>query len=297
MPELPEVETIVRGLRPLHGQGRILGLPYVAPHLLAGLPPERQKRLVGLEIRDIQRRGKLVIMALPEAECLVIHLRMTGRLGSVHLDQLPKMQADQNSGRQPMQQPDQRLGPHTHLLLDTMDRHQATRRLFFQDQRKFGTCRHFIASELATWPFYASLGPEPLELTVNDFAALLKGRKSAIKAVLLNQRIIAGIGNIYADESLYRAGIHPAASAASLSQNRLKKLGLALQDVLREAIAAGGSSIRDYRTASGLIGTFQESFNVYGRKHQSCPGCGHPLQTARVAGRTSCFCARCQRGG
>ena len=181
-------------------------------------------------------------------------------------------------------------GAHVHLLIN-LDNHST---LYFQDQRKFGTCRHFTEQELNAWPFYNRMGPEPLSMEEEEFLGRLEGRRGRIKALLLNQEVIAGIGNIYADESLFRAAIHPAAPAVALSRPRITKLFHALQDVLREAITAGGSSIRDYRTAAGLVGTFQNAFQVYGRKNQPCLHCAESLRTTKVVGRTTCYCPTCQ---
>lgn len=274
MPELPEVETIAQGLLPRLSGRSVIGVPYIASHLAIGeihrfgapvLPG-----IIGKTIHGVSRRGKLLFLELPRRDVLVFHLRMTGRLGLAP------------SGRPP--------GPHVHLLLDLND----GTTLFFQDQRKFGTCGLFSDQQLSQWPFYSNLGPEPLELSPTDFTQRLAGKSGRIKAVLLDQRVIAGIGNIYADESLFRAGIHPATPATLLGPDQLQRLLTSIQDVLDEAITAGGSSIRDYRTAAGLVGTFQNIFQVYGRKGLPCLHCKTPLQTSKIAGRTTCFCPTCQ---
>ncbi|TVQ96570.1 MAG: bifunctional DNA-formamidopyrimidine glycosylase/DNA-(apurinic or apyrimidinic site) lyase [Desulfovibrionales bacterium] len=277
MPELPEVETIARGLRPMLTGRCVVNIPHLAAHLAAHLapvaPPAGQSilhTLVGREIHGVSRRGKLLFLELAQDEILAFHLRMTGRLGLAPIGMPP--------------------GPHVHLLLD-LDNGSS---LYFQDQRKFGTCALFTPDQLAGWPFFHDLGPEPLGLTPEQFARQIAGKTSRIKALLLDQRIIAGIGNIYADESLFRSRIHPATPANQLTRRHRYQLLAAIQSVLQEAIAAGGSSIRDYRTAAGLVGTFQDTFEVYGRKGLPCKRCNRPLQTTKVAGRTTCFCPSCQ---
>jgi formamidopyrimidine-DNA glycosylase len=273
VPELPEVETIARGLRPVLVGRVIIGVSILGPHLVPNLKENFQQKLTGKRILDVHRRGKILIIELDNMHRLAFHLRMTGRLGLMPLGEKPE-------------KPEK----HIHLLLALDDQTS----LFFQDKRKFGTCGLFAAGELETWLFYASLGPEPLALDKDDFAARLTEKKGQIKGLLLDQRCIAGIGNIYADESLFRAGIHPATTADKLTLEQMYKLHAAVQDVLTEAIAGGGSSIRDYRTAAGLVGSFQETFQVYGRKSLPCPRCDSLIQTTKVAGRTSSFCPHCQ---
>ncbi|GAB6061084.1 bifunctional DNA-formamidopyrimidine glycosylase/DNA-(apurinic or apyrimidinic site) lyase [Desulfonatronum parangueonense] len=270
MPELPEVETIAQGLRPLLTHRTITGIPHLAPHLVRQGQTSLTEKLIGQQIQDVSRRGKLLFLDLSPTERIAFHLRMTGRLGMAPAGQLP--------------------AAHVHLLIN-LDNQSA---LYFQDQRKFGTCRHFTEQELNAWPFYSRMGPEPLSIGAEEFSERLAGKRGRIKALLLNQEVIAGIGNIYADESLFRAAIHPATPAAALSRSRITKLHHAMQDVLRDAITAGGSSIRDYRTAAGLVGTFQNAFQVYGRKHQPCLRCAEALRITKVAGRTTCYCPGCQ---
>lgn len=273
MPELPEVETIACGLRPRITGRSIVDVPHLAAHLESADSARGgalRRELLGREIRGVSRRGKLLLLSLPDDDVLAFHLRMTGRLGLAP------------GGLPP--------AAHVHLLLDLDD----GTTLFFQDQRKFGTCGVYSRNQLARWPFYRDLGPEPLELSAEDFCKRLAGKTGRIKALLLDQRIIAGIGNIYADESLFRAGIHPATPANHLKPDSQARLLAGLQDVLDAAIAACGSSIRDYRTATGLVGSFQNTFQVYGRRGLPCVHCGTPLQAAKVAGRTTSFCPSCQ---
>lgn len=202
---------------------------------------------------------------------LAFHLKMTGRL-FIHPE-----------GTSP--------GLHTRVIFDLDDGH----RLFFDDARKFGYVRAVSPQSLETWAFWRSLGPEPLETGPESFVALFAGRRGRIKAMLLDQKVLAGVGNIYADESLFRAGIRPDATVDTVSRARLAALHGHLQDVLRESIAECGSSIRDYRDAHGDAGAFQNRFRVYGRGGEACVTCGGRLESIQVAGRTTVLCPRCQK--
>ncbi|KUG29658.1 formamidopyrimidine-dna glycosylase [hydrocarbon metagenome] len=276
MPELPEVETIARGLAPGLVGRTVADARFLCPTVLAGGPCGDTFRTAvhGRRIRDVRRRAKLLIIDLApapgrtDAASLAVHLKMTGRLWIAGAAEEPPR--------------------HTRFQL-FLDDGQA---LFFQDQRRFGNCR--LLSDLDSWPFYASLGPEPLETDAQTLADRLGNKTARIKALLLDQTVVAGVGNIYADESLFLAGIRPDARACDLSPAKRRKLFAALQQVLTRAIAAGGSTIRDYRTPEGLEGGFQNNFAVYGRGGEPCPACGTALSVTRVAGRTSTYCPRCQ---
>lgn len=283
MPELPEVETVVRTLAPHVEGSRVIGAEVLrasAVHPLS-LPLDS---LAGLAITGVRRRGKLILLDLaPPAAAgksgslpgvLAAHLRMTGRL-------LPRPARTAP-------------GPYTRWLLDLEKPDGTPQRLFFDDTRAFGTVFAATPELLQRWEFWRSLGPEPLELKPAAFDRQLSGRR-AIKAALLDQRVVAGIGNIYADEALHRAGIDPRRPVADLGSVERRKLLAALKDVLALAIEQCGSSIRDYRDADGNAGAFQNSFAVYGRAGKPCRGCGKPLSGCRVAGRATVFCPRCQR--
>lgn len=273
MPELPEVETIARTLQPQILERRIERAILFNPGTLQGEIGLEVAR--GCVVSGVGRRGKLLLLRFTPAaepvESLAFHLKMTGRLLVHALDTPP--------------------GPHTRAIFDLDD----GKRLFFDDCRKFGYIRIMTRESAAAWPFWCNLGPEPLEIGAPDFVALFAGRRGQIKALLLDQTVIAGIGNIYADESLFRAGIAPASPADGLSGERLQRLHAALREVLLESIAACGSSIRDYRTAHGDVGAFQNRFRVYGRSGKPCVNCGAKLNSSRVAGRTTVFCPRCQK--
>jgi formamidopyrimidine-DNA glycosylase len=271
MPELPEVETIARGLgREITG-ARIESVEVLHPCAVEGAPEDFAGRLAGARISEVSRRGKVLLVRFGPELVMAVHLRMTGRL------------VVEPRGAEP--------GKHTHLVLDLAD----GRRLFYSDIRKFGSCRAGAPAGLNQWPFFRTLGPEPLEMSAKEFAGLFRGRKARIKAMLLDQKTIAGIGNIYADEALFRAGVRPDVRAADISGKRLERLHSSLVEVLNEAIAANGSSFSDYVDSGGNAGAFQNYFRVYGRAGEPCRICGTALSKCRVAGRSTTFCERCQQ--
>lgn len=263
MPELPEVETVVRSIRPLVGR-RIATAEFRNLRILRGGDPDRMaSRLAGRRVSAIQRYGKFIVASLDDGSFLMIHLGMTGKL----LLGGP-------------------TGKHTHAIL-TFDRGV----LLFDDSRQFG-CIEFHETFPAR---VARLGPEPLEVSFEDFAADLKRRKTRIKSLLLNQTFLRGVGNIYADEALFRAGIHPQALTSRLRKDRARKLYDAVIAVLNEAIAVGGSSISDYVDAEGRKGFFQIQHRVYGRTGEPCVACGTPIKRVLVTQRSSHFCPKCQK--
>lgn len=260
MPELPEVETIRRTLAPLLVGRRIEAARFLSPLAAGGRPAELGERLAGARIVACERLGKHLLVRLDHGT-LGIHLRMTGKL---LWNAVP--------------------GPYARALLE-LDRGCVV----FDDVRQFGRMRW--------WPPGTNppeLGPDALMLTLSEFAARLRGRRGRIKPLLLNQAVIAGIGNIYADEALFRAGIHPLAQTSRLSPRRVARLHQAIAGVLEEALEAGGSSVSDYLDARGERGSFQESHQVYGRAGEPCTQCGQPVRRIVVAQRGTHFCARCQ---
>ena len=286
MPELPEVETVARTLRP-HVQGCVItGASLLRDSSLHPLSL-RPEELLGCTITAVGRRGKLLLLELDTAQAtmphvrgatglrLAVHLRMTGRLMTYPADTPP--------------------GTHTRCVFDLTDAQGLQRRLFFDDVRAFGLLLAATPPTMQKWSFWRDLGPEPLELTDAAFSARLKGKNSAIKAVLLDQKVIAGVGNIYADECLSAAGIDPRRKAALLTAAQRSRLLQSLKDVLLLSISQCGSSIRDYRDANGNVGAFQNSFAVYGRSGQACHACGRALEKIRVAGRATVFCPHCQK--
>jgi len=263
VPELPEVETVVRSIAPLVGR-RIVSAEFRCLRILRGGDPDRMAaRLQGRRIAGVKRYGKFILMSIKGGGYLVIHLGMTGRL---------------LLGGDP--------GKHTHAIL-TLDRGV----LLYDDSRQFG-CLQFSEEFPAR---VAKLGPEPLEVPFEEFAAALKRRKTRIKALLLNQAFVRGVGNIYADEALFRAGVHPLAVACRLRGDRPRRLFDAVVAVLTEAIAAGGSSISDYVDAEGCKGFFQLSHRVYQRTGEPCVTCRTPIRRVLVAQRSSHFCPKCQK--
>ncbi|NLF11853.1 MAG: bifunctional DNA-formamidopyrimidine glycosylase/DNA-(apurinic or apyrimidinic site) lyase [Anaerolineaceae bacterium] len=277
MPELPEVETVARGLRePLVGR-TIVDVTLRWPRTL-GWPKgkdageELRCRLVGRRVTSVGRRGKYVVIALDEGY-LLIHLKMSGRLQVV-----------------PRHEPPDK---HVQALFDLDDGQQ----LRFRDVRKFGRVYLVDQPERVT----AGLGPEPLAegLTLADFRRLLARRSGRLKSLLLNQSFLAGLGNIYADETLYRAGLHPLRSAASLAGEEQERLYRAVRAVLEEAIADQGTTLSDggYVDAGGQEGRHQERLAVYRRAGQPCLRCQSTIERLVIGGRSSHFCPRCQPGG
>jgi formamidopyrimidine-DNA glycosylase len=263
MPELPEVETVTRSIAPLIGR-RIVSAEFRCLRILRGGNPDRMSAaLAGRKISGVKRYGKFIVASLGGGGYLTIHLGMTGRL----LLGGP-------------------TGKHTHAIL-TLDKGV----LLYDDSRQFGCIEY--SSEFPKR--VARLGPEPLEIGVEDFVAGLKRRKTSVKALLLNQAFVRGIGNIYADEALFRAGIHPQTVAARLRADRARKLHAAIGEVLSQAIEAGGSSISDYVDAEGRKGFFQFQHRVYQRTGEPCVKCGAPVKRLIIAQRSSHFCARCQK--
>ena len=262
MPELPEVETVVRSLAP-HLPGRkILSAEFGSKHVTPGNRAELAGKLAGRTIKSVTRRGKHILIAL-DGGTLVVHLGMTGQL---LLDATPKN--------------------HAYGIF-----HLDTGMLVYRDPRQFGS----IAWHPDLTKLFAKLGPEPLSVTVDEFAARLKKHKTRIKALLLNQSFVAGVGNIYADEILYAAKVHPLAMASKLSKPRVALIHQAMQEILTMAIEHGGSSISDYVDAAGERGWFQILHNAYGREGEPCLRCGGVIKKILVAQRGTHFCPGCQK--
>lgn len=270
MPELPEVETVVRGLRqPLIGR-RIEGMWHDwAPTIHSPAPAEFAARVVGQEVRALGRRGKYILISLAH-ETLVIHLKMSGRLYVSAADEA------QDADRW------------VHLRFDL----DGGRQLRFSDLRKFG--RVYLTDDVEG--LLSHLGPEPFsdEFTLESFRDGMRGRKRAIKSLLMEQEFLAGVGNIYADEALFRAGIHPATRANLLTEDDAKLLHQTVRDTLQAGIEHEGASINWYRKADGGKGDSQNHFFVYGRTDMPCRRCGAAINKIRVAQRGTHFCPQCQ---
>jgi formamidopyrimidine-DNA glycosylase len=268
MPELPEVETTVRGLaRVLQGR-RIARIEARRPDLRRALPHDLGQRLTGARVVGLRRRAKYGLIDTDRGDTLVFHLGMSGHW---RIDPAE-------------------IGKHDHFLVDTDD----GRRLALNDARRFGSLDLARTGELGEWPPFKALGPEPLDITVEELQRRLAGRSAAIKLLLLDQRIIAGLGNIYVCEALYRAGIHPTRAGGSVSRKRLGRLVPAIHDVLAEAIAAGGSTLRDFAAPGGELGYFSKTFAVYDREGWSC-ACGGTVRRILQGGRSTFYCPGCQR--
>jgi len=263
MPELPEVETVLRSIAARVTGRRILAVRYLSPLAADGEPEAMAAALTGRRILEPRRKGKYLIFRL-DAGWMWIHLRMTGKL----LLDAPRT-------------------PWTRAILEFDDGHA----LLFDDPRQFGR----LVWSSAPPDDAGRLGPDALDLDLAQFAARLRGRRGRVKPLLLNQRVVSGLGNIYVDEALHRARIHPLASAARLAPGRLARLHQAVAEVLAEAIAAGGSSISDYVDADGRRGWFQFEHRVYGREGEPCPACGSAIRRIVLSQRGTHYCPRCQR--
>ena len=274
MPELPEVETVARCLRPVLVGRTVVACRLRAPGLVRHPDPESfVAELPGHHFADVRRRGKYLILPDPSGRWLVVHLGMTGQL-------TPASPLDP--------EPD-----HLHLILDLDDGSQ----LRYRDPRRFGRLLLGTEAELLTSGTMPALGPEPIDpaFRAADLARRLHGRTAPIKALLLDQGIVAGVGNIYADDALFRARIRPTRPAGSLSIDAVRRLRRALNEVMQEAIESRGSTVRNYRDSLGREGEFQERLLVYGRAGEPCVRCSRPLSLTRIAGRSTVFCRYCQR--
>jgi formamidopyrimidine-DNA glycosylase len=275
MPELPEVETVRRGLA-LRISGRhIVRAELRRPDLRRPFPPGLAKRLTGARIGGLTRRGKYILIELDETGLLLLHLGMSGRIT-----------AGGNNA------PDEK---HDHVVL-ALDDGTVVR---FNDARRFGLLDYLERGAESSHPLLAGMGPEPLEPGFDGayLSRALAGRMTPIKSALLDQKIVAGLGNIYVCEALYRARTSPRRLAATIAGARAARLATAIREVLGEAIAAGGSSLRDYVQANGELGYFQHRWAVYGHEGEPCPGCTCSEGVRRItqAGRSTFFCAKRQR--
>jgi formamidopyrimidine-DNA glycosylase len=271
MPELPEVETAMRGLRARLEGRRITEVVQRRGDLRFPLPPDLRARLAGRRIRRFARRAKYILAALDDGQTMLLHLGMSGRL----LFDGPA------------------AGIHEHLTFGFDDGTQ----LRFVDPRRFGMLDLIATDRLETHPRLAGLGLEPLDRGFDGGALgrVMTGRGSQIKVALMNQRLVVGVGNIYASESLFRAGISPRRTAGLLRPGQYRRLALAVRDVLGAAIDAGGSSLRDYVQTNGELGFYQNNFAVYGRIDLPCVTCSRPIRQIVQANRATFFCAACQK--
>jgi formamidopyrimidine-DNA glycosylase len=292
MPELPEVETVVRGLDKYLPGKKIVSVDFDWPKSFPNSQQYIDNYLLGAGVVGLRRRGKVIIIDLDTEYCLVIHLKMTG--------QLVYRGAEQHFGAGHPSQSLQGTLPDksTRVIFKLVDSLGKTSKLFFNDQRKFGWARLLPTVELPSINFLTKMGPEPLEetTTTDVFKSRINKRKnSKIKAVLLDQTVIAGIGNIYADESLWLAKIHPEQPVNKISNSKMNKLFTQIKDVLELSINSGGSTDKNYVDADGNKGSFLTFANVFRRQGQACKRCGETIIKLRVAGRGTHICPKCQR--
>jgi formamidopyrimidine-DNA glycosylase len=287
LPELPEVETVRRGLAPVL-EGAVIARAQVnRPDLRWPFPERMAERLTGQRVERLRRRSKYILADLSSGETLIVHLGMSGR-----------MIVSGGAGRQvPGAFFHEHPAPekHDHVVLDT----DAGMRVTFNDARRFGAMDLVATDRAEAHWLLAGLGPEPLGNAFSDdhLARAFEGKRTPVKAALLDQRIVAGLGNIYVCEALFRAGISPLRHAGRIGRPRITRLVSDIREVLAEAIEAGGSSLRDYRQADGELGYFQHNFHVYGCEGEPCktPGCGGIVRRKVQSGRSSFYCPDCQR--
>lgn len=282
MPELPEVETVRRGLAPAMEGATIVRADVNRPDLRWPFPDHMADRLTGQQVLGLRRRSKYVLADLASGETLLIHLGMSGRM-LVSGDPL---------GRFVHQHPPPAKHDHVVLHMDN------GARITFNDPRRFGAMDLMDTATAEQHKLLALLGPEPLG---NDFhedylIGAFKGRNTPVKSALLDQRIVAGLGNIYVCEALFRGGISPVRKASQIAPRRIATLVPVIRQVLADAIKAGGSSLRDFRQADGELGYFQHQFDVYGREGEPCrtPGCSAMVTRIVQSGRSSFYCQSCQ---
>ncbi|MEO0944050.1 MAG: bifunctional DNA-formamidopyrimidine glycosylase/DNA-(apurinic or apyrimidinic site) lyase [Pseudomonadota bacterium] len=283
MPELPEVETVRRGLESSMTGTRISRAEVRRPDLRWPFPPNMESRLTGARVNALRRRSKYILADLSTNETLIIHLGMSGRIllsgdpqGRFHhLHAAPEK--------------------HDHVVFHL----ENGARITFNDPRRFGAMDLAETDKIDAHKLLTNLGPEPLGNKFDEtyLISALKDRKTPIKSALLDQKVVAGLGNIYVCEVLFRAGISPSRSAWRVSKTRAASLVPLIRDVLNEAIAAGGSSLRDYRQTDGELGYFQHTFAVYDRENEQCSklDCGGKIKRLVQSGRSSFYCPKCQR--
>jgi formamidopyrimidine-DNA glycosylase len=271
MPELPEVETVMRGLAPVWVGQRFSRVTLNRADLRRPFPDGLGQRLTGATVIACRRRAKYGLVDTDRGDTMILHLGMSGR-----------MRLDPSE-----------IGKHDHVVFES----ENGRRVAFNDARRFGSLDLVGTADADSHPLLAGIGPEPLgpDFDASMLARAFKDRIAPAKALLLDQRVVAGLGNIYVCESLFRAGIHPARAGGTIAGKRFGLLADSVRAVLEEAIAAGGSSLRDHAAPDGTLGYFQKGFHVYGQEGKPCPACSKPVERIVQSGRSSFFCATCQR--
>lgn len=271
MPELPEVETTRRGIAPLLQGRRVLSVDVREPRLRWPVPAALSRDLAGQILGTVSRRAKFLLVESPAGH-LILHLGMSGSLRIVPHE----------------------LAPEKHDHLDVIM--EDGRCLRFRDPRRFGAAL-WTTDDPLQHPLLKNLGPEPLESDFNaeSLYVMSRGRRVAIKSFLMNSQVVAGVGNIYASEALFLAGIHPGRPAGRISLQRYQRLVDAVRNVLQNAIAAGGTTLRDFVDSNGNPGYFSQRLRVYGRANESCEQCGSPVRSRVIGQRSTFYCPRCQR--
>jgi formamidopyrimidine-DNA glycosylase len=293
MPELPEVETVRRGLAPILVGARIFRVELRRPDLRFPFPPDFVKNLQGRRITGLNRRAKYLVATLDDGAALIAHLGMSGAF---------RIETDGDGEAEPLGAfalPRSKNPAHDHVVL-----HVEGARVIYNDPRRFGFMTFTREANLETHPFFVDLGVEPLSngFDARVLARLFAGKKTPLKSALLDQKGIAGLGNIYVCESLHRSGLSPHRAAGDLARangaptRAAERLVRAIRDVLMEAVAAGGSSLRDHRQTDGSLGYFQHRFHVYGREGEACAtrACGGTILRQTQNGRSTFFCPKCQ---
>lgn len=271
MPELPEVENIIRQLQKEITGYQISSVDIRLPKIIRNSRKTFLQALLKASINDVRRRGKLLIFELSSGYCLLIHLKISGQLFLVNKAE----PADK----------------HTHIVIGFKGRKAQLR---YRDVRQFGYMK-VVAVKALGKILNDELGKDYLEVSYDEFKEAISGRKKNIKSFLLDQKIFAGLGNIYACEALYQAGIHPKSNTAGLKARKIKRLFFAIEDILREAIRLGGSSVDDYYMPDKSTGSYQEVHKVYKRENEPCPICKTPISRKKTASRSTYFCPRCQK--
>lgn len=283
MPELPEVETVRRGLAPTLEGRRLVRVRQLRPDLRFPFPDGFVQRLTGATITRLDRRAKYLLGHLDRGDSLVMHLGMTGRF---EIDGLIPGEFDRAVDPDPK---------HAHVIFET----DAGGMVTYYDPRRFGFMGLVPTAELDSHPWFAGMGPEPLgpDFTAEVLTKAFAGRKQGPKTLLLDQRVVAGLGNIYVSEALHRVGISPLKPAGSIAKKRIPPLVAAIKDVLAEAVEVGGSTLRDFAAADGALGYFQHRFRVYDREGEPCPtpGCKGTIARVVQAGRSTFYCPTCQK--
>lgn len=269
MPELPEVQTIINDLKKKIIGRKIIDIRTITKSIWRNGPPP-QRKIVGAKVSNIERKGKYILIRLSCGRTLVTHLKMTGRYT---IESKGKIK-----------------NKHTHcvFVFDEFELH-------FSDVRRFGFLDLIGISDINSTKYLIKIGPDPFEINKGEFIRLIQSKKRIIKPLLMDQTVISGLGNIYADEALFRAGIHPRKNSSKISKVRAGNLYGSIIEILDNAIRARGSSVSDYVDGSGRRGGYQHEHLVYGKEGEPCPKCGRAIKREKIGGRSAHYCTRCQR--